>query len=129
MLYKTLREQSEFNELATHNPKLFKICIMGDQFCQLEFGKELTITSVLRTQQEQDALYQNVPLEQRPKSSPHLVWQGVDFRSRDLSSREKERITEFLNQFIVYGGQRKCCFIHAIDGNVEHAHIQCDNKA
>lgn len=126
MKFKTDREKNEFNDLCAKNPKLSNIVLCADIFARLNFGKEITLTHVLRTMEEHVALYSQTPPDKRPATSPHMRHEAVDLRSRDFTAEEIRRLVDFLNMFTVYGGQRRCAMHHAIAGNVNHFHIQSD---
>jgi hypothetical protein len=96
---------------------------MLDNFTRLEFKKEVTITSILRTQEEHDALYAAVPAESKPPRSPHLYWSAVDIRSKDFTDAEIKRMLDFLNCFKNNNG-RPVAIYHAIPNNALHFHIQ-----
>lgn len=127
MKFKTDRIKQEFQQLYTKNRKLAEVLELLNLYTSLEFQKEITVTEILRTQAEFDALYSQTPAEKRPKTSPHLFWKGADLRSRDFTDKEKEKMKTFLNCFSYASGQgRPVCIIHTIAGNVEHFHVQCD---
>ena len=122
MKFKTKELDREFSQLTVENVKLTKIIYCIDFFCQAQFGKEITITHIFRTPEQHRALYSLTP--NPPASSPHMRWEAVDLRSSDFTKPEIDKMLSVLNQFTVYGGQRKCAIHHAIAGNVEHFHIQ-----
>ena len=126
MKFKTPREAEEYGELYKNNPRLVNLIISLDMFTTLEMSKSITITSIYRTQEEQDALYKDVPLEKRPKRSPHQDWKAVDLRSSDFTETEIKRIVNFANQFKYKNGTRVTALYHTIAGNVNHLHIQYD---
>lgn len=117
----------QFNALQQHNPKLANTLTLLSNFTRLEFKKDITLTSVFRTQAEHDALYANTPEDKRPKSSPHMFWKAADIRSKDFSDAEIKRMLTFLNCFTYTSGQGKpVALYHTIAGNTFHFHIQCD---
>lgn len=124
MLYKTLRERNESEELLIQNPRLFELLHCLNIFVELEMGKTIMVTSIYRSQEEQDSLYKEVPLEKRPKRSPHQDWKAVDLRSKDFTDQEIKRIVAFCNQFKYQNGTRVTALYHTIAGNVNHLHIQ-----
>lgn len=128
MQFKTERLRQEFYELLTkQNDKLAEVINCLDKFVTWELNKVLTITSILRTQEEQDMLYVNVPEDKKVRTSPHMFWKAVDIRSTDFTDAEKKRMLAFLNCFTYHSGQgRPVAICHMIAGNVEHFHIQCD---
>lgn len=123
MKYKSQKLQAEFEELAIQNLRLQKLLTAADIFSQLEFKKELTITHIFRTPQEQLELYKLMPPDKRPASSPHMFWEAADLRSSDLSLAEIQRLVTFLNQF-KYVDNRPVALYHQIVGNAPHFHVQ-----
>lgn len=128
MKFKTHREQQEFETLKLANKRLATIVALIDQYTLMEFGKEVTLTSVFRTKAEHEALYAKTPPDQRPASSPHMHNQAVDLRSSDFSNDQINKMLQFLNCFTVWGGKKKCALYHTVAGNVAHFHIQCEAK-
>lgn len=127
MRYKTDRLVDEYKQLWDKNPRLCHILIELDQFCIGTFGKDIMITSIYRSPEEQAEVYKNSPI--KVPNSPHTVWEGVDLRSTDWTLDQKGKMLKLLNQNVVYGGRRRCAMVHAITGNVDHFHIQCDKES
>jgi hypothetical protein len=121
--FKSEREQKEYNELPIHNSRLAAFIRAMDIFCTLEFGKDLTITSLFRTQAEHNTLYANTPIADRPISSVHCQWEGCDLRSTDFTLAQIDRIVDFANQFTFRHG-KKVGLYHMINGNAPHLHLQ-----
>lgn len=122
--FKTDRQKEEWFQLQSKNYKLYRLVKALNEFTELEFNKDILLTEVFRTQAEFDSLYTQTPIEQRPKTSPHLNWGAVDLRSSIYSDREIQRLLSFLNVFTYFGGQRKVALYHTIAGNTMHFHIQ-----
>lgn len=122
MLFKTPLEKTEFQDLAQHNPKLMGIVQSLDFFCQLSFGKQITLTEVFRTQIEHDQLYSQTPVGLRPITSPHCSWQAVDVRSSDFSDPQIQRMLQFLNCYVNSNGKPVALY-HKISGGAYHFHI------
>lgn len=113
--------------MTLQNKKLSQILKALDYFTQAEFDKEITITSIFRTQEEHDALYASTPTDKRPKWSPHMSWKAADIRSSDFTVAEKQRMLKLLNTCTYSSGQGKPVgLLHTIAGNVEHFHVQAD---
>lgn len=121
--FKTLREETEYGELFTENSRLCELLHNIESFVHLEFKKEIVITSIHRTEAEHQALYVSTPEAQRPKSSVHCQWEGLDLRSSIYTESEINRIVNFVNQFTFRNG-KKACLYHEIPGNARHLHIQ-----
>jgi len=88
-----------------------------------EFNKNLVITCLYRSPEENAALYKGAI---EPKWRPHTLWCGADLRSSIYTQDEIQKLLSFLNHFTVFSGQRKCASYHAIAGNVHHFHVQCE---
>lgn len=123
MNFKTSREKEEYDKLVGTNTDLYTIIISLDTFCRLEFHKEITITSVFRTQEEHTALYAQTPPEKRPATSPHCKWNAVDIRSAGFEAEEINRMLAYLNQFKNVSGKPTALY-HQIAGGAPHFHIQ-----
>lgn len=121
MQFKTDRIKSEFDQLNVKNPRLHALLIVLDQFAILELGHEITLTCILRTKEENDALYAATPVDQRPKNTPHCSWLAADLRSSDFTQDQINRLLALANQF---KWQRTVAICHAIAGNVMHFHVQ-----
>lgn len=125
MRFKTLQVEQEYATLfdQNKNQRLGKLLVALELFVSLEFGKELTLTSIFRTQEEHDALYAHTPPDKRPARSPHMDWGAVDLRSSDFTQEEITKMLSFLNCFSRKDG-KKVAIYHTISGNVAHFHIQ-----
>jgi uncharacterized protein YcbK (DUF882 family) len=121
--YKNTKIETEWNRLITENPKLGNIVETLNAFTNIEFGKQVVLTHIFRTPEEQKALYAQTP--NPPATSPHMRWEAVDIRSTSFNDKEIQKMLTFLNLFTVYGGQRKCAIYHEIAGNTWHFHVQC----
>lgn len=125
MRFKTDKQLEDVNTLAVKNPKLYQILHMLEDFCTLEFKKDICVTDVYRTPADLAEIYKEVP---KPwPNSPHLYWNAFDLRSTDFIESERIRMLQFLNSFSYTSGQGKpVSFIHAITGNVMHFHVQAN---
>jgi len=125
MNFKTDKLKKDYySGLYENNPRLVILLDGLNNFVFLEMGKRITITSIYRTQEEQDELYKEVPIDKRPARSPHQDWKAVDLRSSDFTNNEIKRIVAFCNQFKYQNGTRVTALYHTIAGNVNHLHIQ-----
>lgn len=123
MRFKTDREKTEFEQLPSYNYRLQNLLNALDIFVAMEFGKDICITSIHRTQAEHDALYANTAAAQKPVSSPHIFWEAADIRSTDFTPEEIGRMVNFLNQFKFRNGKNVGMY-HQIAGGALHFHIQ-----
>lgn len=121
--FKTTRIEHEFAQLAEKNPRLRGIIQLAAGFAELEFKKDVVLTSIYRSPEENADLYKATP-GGPPAWTPHTQWQGVDLRSSIYTDAEIQRLLAFFNLFTVFGGKRRCASYHAIAGNVAHFHAQ-----
>lgn len=124
LCFKTNRQAVEYETLKVKNKNLVRILDCLVTFCELEFKKDITLTDIFRTQADFDALYAATPVDKRPKSSPHMVWEAVDIRSSTFSDPEIIKMQAFLNQFTAYKGSRKVALYHKIAAGAFHFHVQ-----
>jgi len=121
--FKTPRIEVEFKELFNRNRRLYQLILVAGQYSEFEFRKEVTITSLYRTPEENAALYApNV----EPISKPHTIWQAVDLRSVIYSAPEIYKFVQFLNLWTVFDGKKLTAFCHSIPGGSQHFHVQCN---
>lgn len=121
--FKTPRIQNEWVTLQAQNLTLFNIIKSAALLVQLNFNKDLTITEIFRTPQENSNLYTN-SVEPPPGSRPHTTWNAVDLRSSTFTPGEIQQLLTFLNQYKVFEGKKKCAAHHKIKENVFHFHVQ-----
>lgn len=123
MQFKTDRLREEMNQLLVKNTELWKLMDVLDVYAKLEFSKDIVITSIFRTEEENAALYAATPIDKRPARSPHMDWKAVDIRSSNFTDAEITKMLAFLNCFTNKNGKRIALY-HEIPGNVKHFHIQ-----
>ena len=123
MRFKTDRVKAEFEKLAELNSKLHALLLKLDTFCLTVMGKDVCLTHIFRTEEEQKQLYAATPIDKRPKSSPHQVWGACDVRSRDFNKEQIEQILDFLVAQ-PKGRYRTNAIYHKIPGNTDHLHLQ-----
>jgi len=126
MKFKTDRIQKEFesNQLPW---KLVRIIQMIENFCLAKYNYEITITDILRTQEEQDAIYEySDKYREKPWKSVHQVWRGVDLRTRDMPSEAINEISDMVNkiQYDPNRPEKKSCIYHNVGAGI-HLHLQC----
>jgi hypothetical protein len=92
------RLKKEYEDLQESNAHLFDLINDLAKFINKKFEKDLTITMILRTQEEQDEIYKNDPkYKVRKFKSPHQFSHAVDLRSRDFTKDEISAIEDYLN--------------------------------
>ena len=125
MKFKTDEIEAQWNSDKV-SKKLKDIIKMGEEYSSIEFGQELTITDLIRTQEEQDRIYGDSENYQiNPWPSVHQFGRGADLRVRDFTKEQIDKLTTFFN-LITYDSNRsnkKTCLVHNV-GQGLHFHIQ-----
>lgn len=125
MNYKTDRIRGEWESGKISN-RLKDIISLGEQYVEMEFGKELVITDLMRTQKEQDNIYASNPkYAERPWKSVHQYGRGCDLRVWEFTEEEIRKLENFFN-CITYDPDRpskKTCLVHDV-GKGKHFHVQ-----
>ena len=121
--FKTDRIRDEFGQLAFKNPKLFDLLTDLKTYVEEHMHRDIVLTCILRTKEENDELYKLVPVEKRP-NSPHLGWGAVDLRSSTFSDDEIHQLVAYLNVKYKNASGKPVALFHSIPGNVKHFHIQ-----
>jgi hypothetical protein len=116
ILFKTPEIEKQYQELPVHNRRLKNAILMLDLFVSLELKKDIELTSLLRTPEE-NAAVGGIP------NSPHLVWNAVDLRSTLYTDAEVNRIVAFMNSLTYHAG-KSTAMAHAVGGGAYHLHIQ-----
>lgn len=124
--FKTDRVCNEFEELQDKNYYLEDLINDVAQYCKKEFDKNITITMIYRTDEEQDNIYKDNERYQFKKfKSPHQFWQAVDLRSRDFTEEEITQLVDYINKkYNVQNYYKWTAKNHEVNGHGEHFHIQ-----
>lgn len=80
--FKTTAIESQFKELESRNKSLYRIIRTIDNKMKKDLGKGVVITEVYRTYEEQEMIY-----GKDFSISPHMTWEAVDIRTRDLPDK------------------------------------------
>lgn len=120
LAFKTNRIRDEYAQLPAKNPKLFDLVVDLASFVE-KYGQDLTLTSILRTPEEQAALY---PPGKAPVASAHLTWEAVDIRSLVFKKQEIDEICAYLNGRYKNANGKTIAFCHTVPGGAPHFHIQ-----
>jgi hypothetical protein len=128
--FKTNRIAKEFKELYNKNNDLHELAVDLSHFIKSTFNKELVITMIYRTDQEQDDIYKNDPKYKVKKfKSPHQFWQAIDVRSSIFDKLEISKIEDYLNKkhnsTNYYSWTARC---HTVPGQAYHFHLQFVKK-
>lgn len=125
MKFKDVRQQVEW-ETGKLPRKITNIIKFIDHYCQAKYNYEITLTEVLRTQEEQDSIYKDDPnYKVKPWVSNHQYWRAVDLRTNDMKAGMVEDIAEVVNR-ITYDPKRpdkKTCVYHDVGKGI-HFHLQ-----
>lgn len=121
--FKTKRIAKEFDDPKLSDDLLSLLYILN-AFCGLQFKKDITITDLFRTQEEQDNIYNDYESYKRKKwYSVHQFWRGADIRSRDFTKLEIDEILQFMN-LITYDSKHSTMLCHKVSGGAYHLHLQ-----
>ena len=123
MEFKHLRLIAEFDRVK----KRLQIIVYAlDAYVKHRYKKEIMVTSIFRTQEEQDEIYGHLAgYKESPWKSVHQYWRGVDVRLSNFSKEEIKDILMFLNKSFEYTGRYETAIKHDI-GYGSHIHIQVD---
>lgn len=122
LAFKTNRIRSEYAELPNKNPKLFELVVDLAQYVQDNFKLDLTLTSILRTPEEQADLYKQSAV--KVEKSAHLSWEAVDIRSLVFTKAEIDDICRYLNGKYKNANGKPVAFCHTVVGGAPHFHVQ-----
>lgn len=126
------RLAEELVQLSERNQSLQEVLENLASFASLEFNKDVIITAIYRTQEEQDKIYKGkvnargVSYDANPWKSPHQLWEAIDIRSTVYNSQEIQRMLAFLNCF-KYRQNQPVAIYHNV-GLGDHFHIQYQSK-
>lgn len=130
MKFKQESLRQQFYDLEGTDPQLRAVVGELDFFFQQKFGRELVVTSVCRTEEEQRQLYPEF-FERvgRARPSPHLDFpcRAVDLRSRDLKPEEIDALRDY---FDVWWGELLgwAFLVNDRGGAFPHIHIQVGKR-
>lgn len=122
LVFKEPRLQDEWAQLATKNPKLHDLVIDLTQYVADMLKKDVVLTSIYRTAEEQAALYA-VSLH-KVLDSPHMHWNAVDLRSTVYTEDEIRGIINYINAWYKNANGKPVVIYHVVPGNAYHFHIQ-----
>lgn len=121
------RIEKELKKLKKKNPKLHQIVMELTQYVKDEFKKDVIITMIHRTQEEQDTLYKDsAKYKKKTFKSPHQFWHGVDLRSWIYTEAEREKMVAWLNAkgSLLNNYYKWTAKVHEVGQNGLHFHIQ-----
>jgi len=127
------RLTNEIWELKKHNKPLLKVLLATRNFVKKNFGKDITLTMIYRTDDEQDNIYRGKSRRGRfydvnPWKSPHQFYAAFDLRSRTFTSKEIDTLVSYLNdKYNKTNYFRFTAMCHDI-GLGSHFHVQYKKK-
>ena len=126
--FKYARLKDQFDSPSVDS-RLKDIVYWLASWCWYNLEKSIIITHILRTQEQQDAIYNgNASYVREPWQSVHQYGRGVDLSVKYYTQVEIARIQDTLNKKFLYNKEGKnTCVVHDV-GLGEHIHIQVDNS-
>jgi hypothetical protein len=123
------RLREEMEELKLRNEYLYNILLDCGNFCQKYFNKNVVVTMIYRTDEEQDSIYKDDPKYKLKKfKSPHQFYHAFDLRSSSFDTEQIEKLVKYLNGLYnvgnYYNWTAKC---HDV-GLGDHFHVQFTKK-
>lgn len=92
------RLKNEYTQLIEKNTGLYDLINDISIYVKKTMNKDIVITMIFRTDQEQDEIYKDDPKYKIKKfKSPHQFYHAIDLRSRDFSQSEIKQIEDYLN--------------------------------
>jgi len=117
ILFKSPREDAEW-ELV--NPRIRALVCYTSSLLE-DVGHECVVTGLLRTRQEQIAIYGDAP-----PISVHEVHRGADIRANLMDKKVAQGIVDTINSHMAYDLERpnlKTALLHGKGANI-HIHLQ-----
>lgn len=92
------RLKDEYSQLLSKNKELHDMITDICTYCKDAFTKDVVITMIYRSDEEQEAIYKDDPkYKVRKFKSPHQFWHSVDLRSRTFEATEIEKLVSYIN--------------------------------
>lgn len=96
------RLTEEIWELRKLNRPLLKLLLDTRNFVKKNLGKNITLTMIYRTDEEQDRIYRGTQrrgrlYDAKPWKSPHQFYHAFDLRSFTFTDDEIKQIEDYLN--------------------------------
>lgn len=123
------RLKEEFEELKLRNEYLYNVLLDCGEFCKKEFNKNVVVTMIYRTDEEQDSIYKDDPKYKLKKfKSPHQFYHAFDLRSSTFDTEQIEKLVKYLNGLYNVGNYYKWTAKCHDVGLGDHFHVQFVNK-
>jgi hypothetical protein len=115
------RVRREWETMTRESRILVPVVLLADLASQEAAGKEIMITSIYRTAEEQALICKGMGVE--PYSSVHELWRGADLRSAWYAPDQVAEISRRVNSVFEYGRGFKTAGLH-LRGTAAHFHLQ-----
>jgi len=119
------RLKNEVVQLSHRNPELHKLLYEICDYCKTEFNKNVVVTMIYRTDQEQAQIYKDdVKYKAKPFKSPHQFFHAFDLRSSSFDTKEIEKLVLWVNTtYNVFNHYNWTAKNHNV-GLGDHFHVQ-----
>lgn len=125
MRFKTERIEKEWNDKRL-DFGLRIIALTVDWYCTENFGRDIQLTDIYRTQEEQDRYYKDDPNYKIQKwYSTHQFWRAIDVGVNKYSESQRQELCNYINKHFNYKGSHNTCVYHNV-GKGWHFHLQTD---
>lgn len=120
----------EIWQLKKDNKPLLSLLFDVRNYVSKNFNKDITLTMIYRTQEEQDDIYRGKSnsggreYDKKPWKSPHQFAHALDLRSKTFTDEEIKELTEYINNKYNGDNYYKTTAIYHNVGLGDHYHIQ-----
>lgn len=123
------RLKKELESLKVQNKPLYDILFDLADWVKDQFKKDLIVTGIFRTPEEQALIYKNdARYKVRPFKSPHQFWDAFDLRDTIFTQDEIPKIVQHLNDtYNPTNGYKWTAMNHTV-GLGWHFHVQYRKK-
>jgi hypothetical protein len=120
------RIKKELVLLETKNKELYDLAIDLYKYVRDEFGKDVILTMIFRTTEEQEYLYRHSEkYAKKPFKSPHQFFHALDIRSFIYTKEERDKMVDYLNsKYNKENYYKWTAKVHEVGDNGMHFHIQ-----
>lgn len=121
MIFTSPRQEREWNQMVTGGYMIVPVVQYVAEASIRLMGKQVVVTSILRTKQEQAELCEKLGVPYY--DTVHTLWRGVDLRSRIYTPDEIEVLRSMTNKAFRYGRGKDVAVFHDV-GAGPHFHLQ-----
>lgn len=123
------RLKTELDSLKEKNKPLYDLVFDLADWIKDQFKKEVIITGIFRTNEEQAAIYANdAKYKKKPFKSPHQFWDALDLRDSVFTKEEIPKIVQHINDNYTKTNAYKITAMDHSVGAGWHFHIQYRKK-